>query len=129
YLGREINRSGIVDKSHEFKAVELVLKRLGAQFKPNTVVGTLSIANQQLVEIARALHAESKILILDEPTTALSSRETDGLFSMIRQLRSEGLAMVYISHRMNEVYELADRVSVLRDGGYVGTLDREDLSP
>jgi ribose transport system ATP-binding protein len=129
YLGREINRSGIVDKTHEFKAVEPVLKRLGAQFKPNTVVGTLSIANQQLVEIARALHAESKILILDEPTTALSSRETDGLFSMIRQLRSEGLAMVYISHRMNEVYELADRVSVLRDGGYVGTLDREDLSP
>jgi ribose transport system ATP-binding protein len=123
YLGREINRGGIVDKAQEFKSVEPVLKRLGAQFTPQTIVGTLSIANQQLVEIARALHADSKILILDEPTTALSSRETDGLFSMIRQLRSEGLAMVYISHRMGEVYELADKVSVLRDGGYVGTLD------
>lgn len=123
YLGREIARGGVVDKAAEFKSVEPVLKRLGAQFTPQTIVGTLSIANQQLVEIARALHADSKILILDEPTTALSSRETDGLFSMIRQLRSEGLAMVYISHRMNEVYELADRVSVLRDGSYVGTLD------
>jgi ribose transport system ATP-binding protein len=129
YLGREVNRGGIVDRAHEFKSVEPVLKRLGAQFKPDTIVGTLSIANRQLVEIARALHAQSKILILDEPTTALSSRETDGLFSMVRQLRDEGLAMVYISHRMNEVYELADRVSVLRDGEYVGTLDRDELSP
>ena len=129
YLGREIHKRGIVDKSKEFKEVEPVLRRLGARFTPQTLVDTLSIADRQLVEIARALHAHSKILILDEPTTALSSRETDGLFSMIRQLRSEGLAMVYISHRMNEVYELADRVSVLRDGGYVGTLDREQLSP
>jgi ribose transport system ATP-binding protein len=129
YLGREINRAGIVDRGRMLKAVEPVLERLGAQFTGSTVVGTLNIADQQLVEIARALHADSKILILDEPTTALSSRETDGLFSMVRQLRSEGLAMVYISHRMNEVYELADRVSVLRDGGYVGTLDRDGLSP
>ncbi|MDO9417808.1 MAG: sugar ABC transporter ATP-binding protein [Pararhizobium sp.] len=129
YLGREINHRGIVDRATMLKEVEPVLKRLGAQFTGSTIVGTLNIANQQLVEIARALHADSKILILDEPTTALSSRETDGLFSMVRQLRSEGLAMVYISHRMNEVYELADRVSVLRDGGYVGTLDREQLSP
>jgi ribose transport system ATP-binding protein len=129
YLGREVHRRGVVDRAKMLKDVEPVLKRLGAQFTGSTIVGMLSIANQQLVEIARALHADSRILILDEPTTALSSRETDGLFSMIRQLRSEGLAMVYISHRMNEVYELADRVSVLRDGGYVGTLDREKLSP
>jgi len=129
YLGREINRAGVVDRARMLREVEPVLKRLGAQFTGATLVGSLTIANQQLVEIARALHAHSRILILDEPTTALSSRETDGLFSMIRQLRDEGLAMVYISHRMNEVYELADRVSVLRDGGYVGTLEREALSP
>jgi ribose transport system ATP-binding protein len=129
YLGRELHRGGIVDRSKMLKEVAPVLERLGARFTGSTIVGSLSIANQQLVEIARALHADSRILILDEPTTALSSRETDGLFSMIRQLRSEGLAMVYISHRMNEVYELADRVSVLRDGSYVGTLDREKLSP
>ncbi|MER2534131.1 MAG: sugar ABC transporter ATP-binding protein [Rhizobiaceae bacterium] len=129
YLGREISRAGIVDKAAMLSSVEPVLRRLGASFTGSTVVGTLTIANQQLVEIARALHADSRILIMDEPTTALSSRETDGLFSMIRQLRGEGLAIVYISHRMNEVYELADRVSVLRDGTYVGTLDREQLSP
>jgi ribose transport system ATP-binding protein len=129
YLGREIHTNGIVNKAKMLEDVGPVLKRLGAQFTGSTIVGTLTIANQQLVEIARALHTNSRILILDEPTTALSSRETDGLFSMIRQLRSEGLAMVYISHRMNEVYELSDRVSVLRDGGYVGTLDRDQLSP
>ena len=99
-----------------------VLERLGAPFTPETTVGTLSIAEQQLVEIARALHAKSKILVLDEPTTALSSRETERLFALIRQLRAEGIALIYISHRMAEVYELSDRVSVLRDGTYVGTL-------
>ena len=101
-----------------------VLERLGATFGPETIVGTLSIAEQQLVEIARALHAKSKILVLDEPTTALSSRETERLFALIRQLRDEGIAIIYISHRMAEVYELSDRVSVLRDGTYVGTLDK-----
>lgn len=129
YLGREISRTGILDKAAMVQSVEPVLQRLGASFTGETTVGTLTIANQQLVEIARAIHADSRILIMDEPTTALSSRETDGLFSMIRQLRSEGLAIVYISHRMNEVYELADRVSVLRDGTYVGTLERDQLSP
>jgi ribose transport system ATP-binding protein len=91
-------------------------------------VGGLSIAEQQLVEIARALHSRSKILVLDEPTTALSSRETERLFALVRQLRSEGIALIYISHRMAEVYELSDRVAVLRDGGYVGTLTRDELS-
>ena len=105
-----------------------VLERLGAPFRPETRVGTLSIAEQQLVEIARALHAKSKILVLDEPTTALSNRETERLFALVRQLRSEGIALIYISHRMAEVYELSDRVSVLRDGCYVGTLERDEIS-
>ena len=105
-----------------------VLERLGAPFGPETTVGTLSIAEQQLVEIARALHAKSRILVLDEPTTALSSRETERLFALVRQLRAEGIALIYISHRMAEIYELADRVSVLRDGGYVGTLVGNEIS-
>ena len=88
----------------------------------------MSIAEQQLVEIARALHAKSKILVLDEPTTALSSRETERLFALVRQLRAEGIALIYISHRMAEVYELSDRVSVLRDGTYVGTLARDEIT-
>ena len=105
-----------------------VLERLGAPFRPETMVGSLSIAEQQLVEIARALHAKSRILVLDEPTTALSSRESERLFALIRQLRSEGIALIYISHRMAEVYELSDRVSVLRDGSYVGTIERSGLT-
>ncbi len=129
YLGRELHSYGIVNRDRMLKDVESILGRLGAQFTGSTIVGTLSIANRQLVEIARALHAQCRILVMDEPTTALSSRETEGLFSMIRQLRSEGMAIVYISHRMDEVYELSDRVSVLRDGHYVGTLDHQQISP
>ena len=118
----------MIDRKAMYDGCRPVLERLGAPFKPETIVGQLSIAEQQLVEIARALHAKSKILVLDEPTTALSSRETERLFALIRQLRSEGIALIYISHRMAEVYELSDRVSVLRDGTYVGTLDRDELS-
>ena len=128
YLGDEIQQRGMVDRKAMYEGCRPVLERLGAPFGPETTVGTLSIAEQQLVEIARALHAKSKILVLDEPTTALSSRETERLFALVRQLRSEGIALVYISHRMAEVYELSDRVSVLRDGTYVGTLTRDELS-
>jgi len=86
------------------------------------------MAEQQMVEIARAIHAKARILVMDEPTTLLSTRETDRLFALVRQLRKQGLAIIYISHRMNEVYELSDRCSVLRDGSYVGTLSRDELS-
>ncbi|GJD85944.1 sugar ABC transporter ATP-binding protein [Methylobacterium haplocladii] len=129
YLGQEIRSGGLgVDRRAMAEGCGTVLERLGAPFGPKTVVGTLSIAEQQLVEIARALHAKSRILVFDEPTTALSARETDRLFDLVRQLRSEGIALIYISHRMAEIYELSDRVSVLRDGTYVGTLEREGLS-
>ena len=129
YLGRELGRAGVADRKGMVEGSRAVLGRLGAGFGPTSVVADLSIAERQLVEIARALHAESKILVMDEPTTALSSRETDALFALIRRLRADGLAIVYISHRMAEVYELADRVTVLRDGGYVGTLDRGRIQP
>jgi ribose transport system ATP-binding protein len=128
YLGDEPSRGGRVDRAAMRAGCQAVLERLGTPFTADTTVAGLSIAEQQLVEIARALHAKSKILVLDEPTTALSTRETDRLFGLVRQLRSEGIGLIYISHRMAEVYELADRVCVLRDGGYVGTLDRAGLS-
>ena len=128
FLGDEIHNRGMVNRSAMSESCQTVLERLGAPFGPQTPVVSLSIAEQQLVEIARALHAKSKILVLDEPTTALSSRETERLFSLVRQLRAEGIALIYISHRMAEVYELADRVSVLRDGSYVGTLEKAEIS-
>jgi ribose transport system ATP-binding protein len=132
YAGRELRRRrrrwGMVDRAAMERDCEDVLKRLGASFGPTTIVGTLSIAERQLVEIARAIHSEARILVMDEPTTPLSSRETERLFKLIRQLRLDGLAIIYITHRMAEVYELSDRVSVLRDGAYIGTLERDALT-
>jgi len=128
FLGVELSRNGAIDRQAMNVAATPILNRLGVSFTPRTLVGQLSMAERQLVEIARALHARSRILVMDEPTTSLSSRETDKLFALIRSLRAEGLAIIYISHRMGEVYDLSDRVSVLRDGGYVGTLDRNELS-
>jgi ribose transport system ATP-binding protein len=127
YLGRELSSGGQVDRARMRADCQGVLDRLGATFGPATVVSTLSIAERQMVEIARAIHANARILVMDVPTTALSSRETDKLFDLIRTLRADGLAIIYISHRMAEVYELADRCSVLRDGSYVGTLMRDEL--
>ncbi|MEX5684706.1 sugar ABC transporter ATP-binding protein [Pseudomonas silesiensis] len=128
YLGREIRKFGITDRKAMTEGARVVLKRLGVTFDPDVLVETLSIADQQLVEIARAIHADTRVLVMDEPTTPLSSKETDSLFKLIRQLRDEGVAIIYISHRMAEIYALSDFVSVLRDGHYVGSLDRETLS-
>jgi ribose transport system ATP-binding protein len=119
----------MVDRAGMVAGCGDVLRRLGAEFGPKSMVGDLSIAERQMVEVARAIHANSRILVMDEPTTALSSRETDALFKIIKRLRAEGLAIIYISHRMAEVYELADRVTVLRDGGYVGTLEPGKVGP
>jgi ribose transport system ATP-binding protein len=127
YLGRETSRSGLIARASMRESVSPMLGRLGADFSPDTLVGDLSISRQQLVEIARALHVKSKILIMDEPTTALSAGETETLFTIIRQLRADGLAIIYISHRMDEIYELADRVTVLRDGALVASLDRPQI--
>jgi ribose transport system ATP-binding protein len=127
YLGREVSTSGLLARGAMRVGVGPILERLGADFSPSTLVAHLSMGQRQLVEIARALHARSKILIMDEPTTALSAGESERLFALIRQLRDEGLAIIYISHRMDEVYALGDRVTVLRDGRLVGTLDKVEI--
>jgi ribose transport system ATP-binding protein len=129
YLGREAHRGPAIDRATMFVGCAEILANLGATFGSRTLVGDLSIAEQQMVEVARAIHARSRILVMDEPTTALSNRETQRLFEVILRLKAEGLAIIYISHRMAEVYELAERVSVLRDGGYVGTLSRDEIRP
>ena len=130
FLGDERTRAGgmVVNRAKMRSEATAVLQKLGAPFDPDIPAGRLSVAEQQQVEIARALQRQSRVLIMDEPTAALSDRETERLFALIRQLRADGLAIVYISHRMAEVYALADRVSVLRDGASIGTLERNELS-
>jgi ribose transport system ATP-binding protein len=129
YLGREASRGPAIDRATMFASCNDILGKLGATFGPRTLVDDLSIAERQMVEVARAIHARSRILVMDEPTTALSGRETQLLFGVIARLKQEGLAIIYISHRMAEVYDLADRVSVLRDGCTVGTLDGDAIQP
>lgn len=128
FLGSELARGGLVQRKEMINQAQAVIDRLGAQFKASDRVMTLTIAEQQQVEIARVLHRNSRVLVMDEPTAALSSRETQRLFELILRLRDEGMAIIYISHRMAEVYELSDRVSVLRDGQYVGSLTRDKLN-
>jgi len=129
FLGSEKRHLGfLTDTAAMVRETQKVLDRLGARFKAAQRAAHLSIAEQQQVEIARALFYKSRILVMDEPTTALSDRETDRLFDVVRQLRSEGLAIIYISHRMAEIYELGDRLSVFRDGEYVGELTRPEFT-
>jgi len=129
YLGAERSRLGFVRGGEQKAKCVSVLRQLGLDFSPDTTVATLSIGERQMVEIARALSFSPRILVMDEPTTSLTSRETDRLFKVIRDLKSQGIAIIYISHRMEEIYALSDRVTVLRDSKQVGTLERADLSP
>ena len=129
FLGSEETKLGfLTDTGSMIAHTQQVLDRLGARFKAGQLANHLSIAEQQQVEIARALFYKSRILVMDEPTTALSDRETERLFSVVKQLRSEGMAIIYISHRMAEIYELSDRLSVFRDGEYIGELTRPEFT-
>ncbi|MEH2249040.1 sugar ABC transporter ATP-binding protein [Nostoc sp.] len=128
FMGSELRRGQFLDRQGMHLEAEQVLQSLGANFTAQTIVGTLSIAEQQQVEIARALKDKSRVLVMDEPTAALSDRETQHLFEVIRRLRDDGIAIIYISHRMEEIYALADRISVLRDGQYIGSLTRDEIS-
>ncbi|AGB75018.1 MULTISPECIES: sugar ABC transporter ATP-binding protein [Rhizobium] len=128
FLGAEPSLIGFVDRGDIRKRAEPILKRLGIAFSPNQLVASLSLGERQMVEIARALTTNARIIVMDEPTTSLTSRETEKLFEVIAGLKAHGIAIIYISHRMEEIYALADRVSVLRDSAYVGTLERSELS-
>ena len=110
------------------RAAEL-LSRAGASFDPDRLAGTLSMPEQQLVEIARALGAHARVLVMDEPTASLTDREVARLFEVIRRLRQEGAGVIYISHRLEEVFAIADRITVLRDGETVRTARRDDITP
>jgi ribose transport system ATP-binding protein len=127
FLGREPRRFGFIDRRAIDRACEPLLGELGLNVSPGTIVSRLSLGRQQMVEIAKALSAEARILIMDEPSSSLSQHETKQLFEVIRNLRARGVSVVYISHRLGEVREMADRVVVLRDGKNAGELAREEI--
>ena len=128
FLGREPLKMGLIDEEEITTQSRKYLEMVGLQVDPNVLADDLPIGQQQLVEIAKALSVNSRILIMDEPTSSLSQGEVDRLFEVIGQLRESGVSVIYISHRLGEVKILADRVSVLRDGENAGVLDREDIS-
>ena len=109
-------------KGRRQQAAEL-LERIGAEIRPDAVVGTLTMPQQQLVEIAKAIGRNARVVIMDEPTASLSERETERLFAVVRSLRQAGVGVIYISHRLDELYQIADRVTVLRDGEVVSTCE------
>ncbi|OLP62693.1 D-xylose ABC transporter ATP-binding protein [Xaviernesmea oryzae] len=120
---------GTLDRRRVLREAREKLARIGATIDPRRPLGSLSIGMQQMVEIARAVSENARILVLDEPTAALSRAEAQALYALIGQMRAAGVAMVYISHRMEEVWQLADRVTVFRDGAYVGTGTMSELAP
>lgn len=121
FMGKEIHgKFGICDKKAMQKKAQEALNTLGVNISPKTVMSELSVGQQQMVEICKALMANAKVIIMDEPTAALTQSETVALFKVIESLRKKGVSMVYISHRMEEIFELCDRITVLRDGSYIG---------
>ena len=124
FMGREkANRLGMVDKRAQEEEARKYLKMLELDLNPHRQLKTLRVGEQQMVEIAKALSLHARILILDEPTSAISKQETEQLFRVIRRLQSEGVGLIYITHRMEEVFEIADKLEVLRDGRYIDTVD------
>jgi D-xylose transport system ATP-binding protein len=121
FLGREPSKFGLINWSELYQKATKLLKDLHLPIDPRTPVGNLGIGQQQLVEIAKALSQDAKILVLDEPTAALTESEVETLFTILRKLKERGVGMIYISHKLDEVFAMSDRITVLRDGKTVGT--------
>ncbi|MGB5823275.1 MAG: sugar ABC transporter ATP-binding protein, partial [Proteocatella sp.] len=129
FLGKEIHNSfGVCDKKIMIEKTNEILDKLGVNISPSEVMSDLSVGQQQMIEIAKALMVDAKVIIMDEPTAALTQSETSILFDVINSLRKKGVSIIYISHRMEEIFQLCDRVTVLRDGIYVGTSKISDIN-
>lgn len=129
FLGQEIKRRGFLDKKEMRRRVKELIDKYEFDINPDTVVQSLGMAKRQLIEILKALSMDAKLIIMDEPTSALSAAESEKLFETIRGLRDKGTSILYISHRLEEVYKLSDRLTVMRDGEIVGVLTKEEITP
>jgi D-xylose transport system ATP-binding protein len=128
YLGKEPATFGVINWSKLYQQAAKLLQDLNLELDPRTPVGNLGIGQQQLVEIAKALSQDAKILVLDEPTAALTESEVETLFAILEKLKQRGVGMIYISHKLGEVFRMSDRITVLRDGKTVGTNNTKDMT-
>ncbi len=132
FLGQESAKFGFLPARRERRRTEELFEQLGADIDPEAFCGRLTVADQQLVEIAKALSRDARVIVMDEPSAALSPREVEGLFEVIRGLKEQGIGVIYVSHRLDEIFQIADRVTILRDGALVDTRpiaehDRESM--
>lgn len=128
FIGREM-RSGFIIKDNDMvKETRAIFDHIGIDIDPKIKLGRLTVGKQQMVEIAKAVSRDCKVLILDEPTAALTQTEIDELFRIMADLKSKGIGMIYISHRMDEIKTISDRITVMRDGEYVGTVDTDSVT-
>ncbi|MFL5758295.1 MAG: sugar ABC transporter ATP-binding protein [Thermomicrobiales bacterium] len=129
YMGRQPrDRIGRVDWGEMYRDVDKLLRQLGVRINVRTPVRALSVADQQLIEIAKALSLDARVLVMDEPTASLSAREVNRLFTIVRQLRDQGVAILFVSHRLEEIFEISDRITIFRDGAHVITAPASELT-
>jgi ribose transport system ATP-binding protein len=126
FLGREAMKKGFIDHKKMIEDTKKILDSLGVDLDPETPVKELGVAQQQMVEIAKALSVDADIIVMDEPTAALTDKEIDELFKSIKKLKARGVSVIYISHRLKEIKQIGDRATVLRDGQYIGTVEIEN---
>lgn len=128
YLGREPVKNGFIDYRKMYKDTEELLKNLNINLNPKTKMGKLRVADQQLVEIAKAVSQNARILIMDEPTSSITDREVENLYGIIRDLKMRKTGIIYISHKMEEVYTITDQITVLRDGASIATWNTKEAT-
>lgn len=128
FIGRAHKKGFLIDDKQMHREARKILDGLGIELSTYEMVGNLSVAQQQMVEIAKAISFHSKILVLDEPTATLTEREIEQLFGIIRRLQKQGVGMVYISHRMAELNQICERVTIIRDGQYIGTRNLNEIT-
>ncbi|MDM5329992.1 sugar ABC transporter ATP-binding protein [Neobacillus sp. CF12] len=129
YLGREpLTKAGFIDKRTMYENAQKFLDDFDLGLSAKTMIHTLNVAQQQMIEIIKAVSFQSKIIVMDEPTSSLTEKEVEFLFKTIRNLKKQGVGMVYISHRMNELFEITDRITVMRDGTYIGTVKTKETT-
>ncbi|MBO5078428.1 MAG: sugar ABC transporter ATP-binding protein [Oscillospiraceae bacterium] len=128
FIGREFKKNGIIDDRKMEQEAQKLFDKMGVKIDPSAKLGALTVGKQQMVEIAKAVSRDCKLLVLDEPTAALTQPEVEELFKIMNEMKTKGIGMIYISHRMDEITRISDRVTVMRDGEYVGTVNTAEVT-